>query len=315
MSRRPDARPAFTLVELTLAMAIGSILLLALGGALMLTTSASDSGDDSAAKALQASAAAAQLSADLGVATAIPTASPTDILMTVPDRNGDGADEKIEYTWSGRPGDPLLRAYNGSTPAILVPAIQSLALTTVSRPPAVPVESAEQVLASCDSPTGASSQTDNVDNSNFDAQFVRPILPSGATAWKISRVKLFLTRSSGSSNSWRLSIQTADASLKPTGTILASINFASGSVASTAGWVEYAIGPVSGLSPTQGVCIVVDGSPGGKVLVTRAVGGSNQPFNTHYLISTNSGSTWSTPNDSADLRFILTGTYTTMVEP
>ncbi len=315
MSRRPDHRPAFTLVEVTLAIAIGSVLMLALGGALMLTTSASDTADDSSAKALQASSVAAGLAAELSTATAIASSSPTDLLFTVPDRNGDGSIEKIEYTWSGRAGDPLYRAYNGSTPAIVVPALQSLALSTATRPAPVPVESAEQVLASCDSPTGASFQTDDVDDNNWDAQYVRPSLPSGATAWKISRVRLYLKQASGSSNTWRVSIQTADASLKPSGTILASLSPTSGSISSSAGWVEYAIGPVSGISASTGVCIVIDGTPGGKATVYRATGGSNQPFNTHFLSTSNGGSSWSTPTDTKDLRFILTGTYTTMVEP
>ena len=56
MSSRPDAarRSAFTLVELILAMGIGAILLLAMGSALMSTTSAADTGSDSNNSALKA---------------------------------------------------------------------------------------------------------------------------------------------------------------------------------------------------------------------------------------------------------------------
>ena len=312
---RPD-RPGFTLVELALAMAVGAILLVALGGALMLPPSAADSGDDSTARVLEASGAAATLGAELATATAIPIASPTDLGFIVPDRNGDGSVEKIAYTWSGKPGTPLYRSYNASTPAPVIPAIGSLDLDVVSRPPAVPVESAERVLASCESPTGATYQSDDVDSNLWDAQYVRPVLPSGATAWKITRVRVFLRQASGSnSNVWRLSIRQADSALKPTGAALASVSATSGSVSSSASWVEYAIGPVAGLAPGQGVCIVLDGSPGGKVTVARAENGGSLPFNTHFVSSANAGASWSTPTDTKDLRFVLTGTYTTMVEP
>jgi hypothetical protein len=44
-------------------------------------------------------------------------------------------------------------------------------------------------------------------------------------------------------------------------------------------------------------------------------GSSQQPMNSHYVTTSNGGSTWTSPNDNQDMRFILYGTITTLQEP
>ncbi|HVU62529.1 MAG TPA: prepilin-type N-terminal cleavage/methylation domain-containing protein [Phycisphaerales bacterium] len=314
MSRRRETtgRRGFTLMEVALALGISAILMLAMGGALMVTTSAVETASDSGAQALQAAGPMSQLGAELSVATQIYSTSPNDIYFTVPDRDGDGYPEEIEYTWN-KPGSALLRSYQGAAPVPVIQSVQSLSLITADRKPATPVEGAETVLMSCDTPAGSTLKSDKVDTGHFQAQYVRPPMPANASSWKITRIKLFLSQTTGTPKLVRLSVFAADASLMPSTTVLASTTFASGSVPLTAGWVEYAIGPVAGLSPTAGVCIVVD-STDGDTKVYRVEGGANQPYNTHYMTS-NSSYSWSTPNDTQDMKFILTGTITTLVEP
>lgn len=304
----------FTLMEVTLALGVASLLMLAMGGALMVSTSALDTASDSGSQTLQAAGAATMLGAELAVAQELYSVDPADLYFTVPDRDGDGMAEEIEYTWGGA-GKPLLRSYQGGAAVPVIQSVQSLAVQTATRSPAVPVEGAETVLASCETPTGSMMQSTQIDDTHFVAQYVRPTMPSAASSWKITRVKLYLSRASGNTKGMRLSVRTADASLKPTGTILASVVFTSATVTSVGGaWLEFAVGPVTGLAPGTGVCIVLDAPLAGDCNVFRVVNGTNQPYNTHYMSGDNLGA-WSAPNDTQDLKFILTGSITTMVEP
>jgi Tfp pilus assembly protein PilV len=320
VSRSRNAKPrrrGFTLIEAAMSIAVTSILLVAMGGALLMSVRAVDTGDDSAAAQLSTSEKLSQLNAELSVATSISTMAGGDLLFSVPDRNGDGNPEAIEYTWSGVDGDPIKRSYNGSTAASFIPSIRSIAAAVIDRPPAVPVVSSEQTLISCDSPSGASYNTFAVDTSNWAAQYVRPTLPSGAVSWSITKVRFVLTRSGPPTATINIGIRTADATGRPTSTVLAFTSIAESALPASAAWTEVALGPVTGLASTQGVCLTVRyGSGSGTVCsVTYAQGSSAQPFNSHMITSSDGGSTWSAPTDAKDLRFVVLGTYTTMVEP
>ncbi len=309
----PIRHRAFTLAEVTLSIAITSILLLGMGGALSLAVRAADTGDDGPGRATAASESLSSLNAELSVATQLPTFEEHAFTLTVPDRDADGRPERIDYTWD-KPGDPMLRSYNGSTPSTFIASVQSCTPQLAERPAAQPVESAERVLAQCDTPAGATLSTFNVITSEFISQYVRPTLPSGATSWKITRIQLFISKSGGHRN-FRVSIVAASAALKPSATILATTTQSTSSLSSTAAWVEFAL-PVSAIAPGSGVVILVDTIDSAKVNVDYAVnGGATQPFNTHMMTSTDGGATWSAPNDTQDIRFLLYGTYTTMVEP
>jgi hypothetical protein len=308
-------RSAFTLVEVTLSIAITSILLLGMGGALLLTVSAVDAGDDGSGRANAAAESLSSMSAELSVATNITSFDSHDIAFTVPDRDGDGRPEAIEYTWY-KSGDPMLRSYNGGRPATYVSAVKSCTPVLVERPAAQPVESAEQILAQCDTVAGSTSKISSVDDTNLLAQYIRPVLPAGAVSWKITRARVYAYKNSGNSDPMHISVCTAGAALTPKLPVLGFTTFTGPSLGNSPGWHEFLIGPVANLAPSQGVCIVLDGNGGnGSANVAYLQGGTAQPFNTHMTLSTNSGSTWSSPDDSRDMRFILMGTYTTMVEP
>jgi prepilin-type N-terminal cleavage/methylation domain-containing protein len=306
----------FSLVELALAMAIGAVLLGVMGGALMLTTSAADSGADGAGSSLQAADVGAQIGAELAVATSMLVSTPNDLAFTVPDRNGDGTPERIEYTWSGTAGAPLMRNVNGGTPSAVIASVRSINLSRVARAPAVAVESAERVLAQCDTASGSSSMAVTVDETRAVAQYVRPVLPAGAVAWRVTRVRVYLSQLSGNSKVVNVYLRPATAQLTPGAGVLASATVTSGGAPSGGGWVEFAL-PASGLGATQGVCITMEDTVDkGTFTVMGWQNGSNQPYNTHYVAGTGGASvTWGTPTDTKDLRFIVYGTVTTMVEP
>lgn len=299
-----------------MAIAVTSILLVSMGAALTMTIGATDAGDDGSRKGAQAAETLTQVNAELSTATTIGALSGTGIRFTVPDRDGDGQPENIEYTYSGTPGAPLRRSYNLAGAQPVLADVQTLSVAVATRPPAVPVESAERILQSCDTPSGSTQSTFLVGKDEFCAQYVRPLLPAGTVSWKITKVRVFLLRDNASTILLRISIRTADSALKPTSTILASVTLNSGALSTTMTASLYAIGPVNNLSPGQGVCIVIDGAlDNAKAVAGFVEGGSGQPYNSHYISTSNAGAAWTAPSDAADLRFELIGTSTTMVEP
>jgi hypothetical protein len=300
-----------------MSIAVTSILLVAMGGALLLTVSAADAGNDSNAAGSQASEALSRMNAELSVAASISSFSPNSIAFTVPDRDGDGLPESIAYSWSGVAGAPLKRAYNTGTPATLVAGVQSCRVAFADRPVAQLITSPEQVLQSCDSPAGASTLSFNTDTNNWATQYVRPPLPANAVSWSLTKIRLVLGQSGSATGSFYIGIRTADASLRPTSTVLGFQTISESWLPISPGWYEVAIGPITGLAPTQGICINVRGtSSSGKDCVVQYVQGSSaQPFNSHFFTTSNGGSFWTAPNDTKDMRFILYGTVTTISDP
>src|SRR5689334_14226228 len=99
----------FTLVEMTTSLAIASILLVALGSAMVLAGKAVPTSDNPAAALLSAAGIADRIAAEMQFAIDITERTSRSIAFTIPDRNADGKPEAIRYAWSGSPGAPLTR--------------------------------------------------------------------------------------------------------------------------------------------------------------------------------------------------------------
>ena len=88
--------------------------------------------------------AESDLLADLRLATGFTERTSKAATFTVPDRDGDGKQEKLRYAWSGTSGDPLTLSYNGSAPLVITNDVRSLTLNYVTTPLAAVVLPAEQ---------------------------------------------------------------------------------------------------------------------------------------------------------------------------
>ena len=148
---------------------------------------------------------------------------PRSIEFTVPDRSdpADGTPETIRYSWSGDAGDPLLRRYNGSNPAVVADDVHHLDLSMVTRSvigatPATPMPDPaswgndfvtcpdervtdEMLLIYHDDAPGGSLLEEYVGRHAGDdrlaAQGFLPTLPANTTSWAVTHVVLRLRRS------------------------------------------------------------------------------------------------------------------------
>ncbi len=108
------SRRGSTLIEMVASVAATSILLAGMGSVVMVAARSIDE-DALPMRQMEASLSLQEILADLEYAVSFNERTATTVEFTVADRNADTAAETIRYTWSGAPGDPLRRKYNGGT--------------------------------------------------------------------------------------------------------------------------------------------------------------------------------------------------------
>jgi hypothetical protein len=123
--------PAFTLVELLLALAISAIVMSSVPMMISLSSRATPTDGGVQAAAAEAADCFAQLTADLQLARAVTELTANSITMTVPSRDGSGVAQTIRYAWGGTTGDPVTIAIDG-TEGVLVTAAEDFTLGAVS---------------------------------------------------------------------------------------------------------------------------------------------------------------------------------------
>lgn len=134
-----------TLVELVAGIAVMSILAGAMMSAMIIASHAMPERNAVHDHAVSAMDAVDRLAEELTYATAITSLSGREIIFTVADRGDDpvGA-ETIRYAWSGSPGAPLVRQYNGGTSQTLVDRAAAFSITPT--PTVKPVSAAPRVV-------------------------------------------------------------------------------------------------------------------------------------------------------------------------
>lgn len=119
-ARNRASRRGFTLLELTIAVAISSILLAGMMSTVGIVLKASDTSIGPATGTREGHAAITGMCSELQLVIAISEKTATAFTVTVPDQNFDSVDDTIRYAWSGIPGDPITRQFNGGTTAQVV---------------------------------------------------------------------------------------------------------------------------------------------------------------------------------------------------
>ena len=261
VKRRPRAC-GLTLIELVVGMAIASILMIAISSAMLLASRALPSKTSLASQTLDATRALDLALDELRFATYISQRSDKLVQFAIPDRTGDGRPEVIKYEWSGTPGDPLVRTFNGAASNVL-PGVNSFAFTWdttsfVETHPGPPTEGSETLLASYESTTSISSST--IRSNRWFAQYFKPSFASNVVSWKITRV-LFRARQVGTvSGTTAVSIQPANASRYPSGTIIDQKNVSESSLDDEYGWVQVTFNNAGGLTPGAAMCLTLSSS-------------------------------------------------------
>jgi type II secretory pathway pseudopilin PulG len=286
--RKRAGRPAFSLVELVVCMVIATVLLAAIGSTIVLASRAIPSANNPTACTIEASMALDQLVAELEAAVCITEHSQTAIAFTVADRSGDGLAERIRYAWSGTPGDPLTRQYNGGTAAAFIAKVEQFSLApeiqsiTEAYPGAGVEDTFDSLLVSTVSGTGLGDS--DVTSTNWLGQYFPMSLPANTMGWRPTRIR-FIARKNSSSGATKVQLRPADASFKPTGAVLQELTMDASILPPWYVWVEGSF-TLDRRRSADPVCLVFKYFSGNKPATLLSSDGAG------LLASADSGATW-----------------------
>jgi type II secretory pathway pseudopilin PulG len=296
---------AFSLVELVVCMVIATVLLAAIGSTIVLASRAIPNANNPTACTIEASMALDQLVAELEAAVCITEHSQAAVAFTVADRGGDGLAERIRYAWSGTPGDPLTRQYNGGTAAALVAKVEQFSLapeiqSITEAYPGIGVEDTfDSLLVSTVSGTGLGNI--DVTSINWPGQYFPMSLPANTMGWRPTRIR-FMARKNSSSGVTKVQLRPADASFKPTSAVLQELTLDAFILPIGYTWVEGSLTQNRRRSADP-VCLVFKYFSGTIPATLQSNDGAG------LLASADSGATW-TYSSSKDLQSQLYGKVT-----
>ena len=317
-SRHAGARRGFTLVELMVSVAMVAVLSVAMGSAVLIASRAIDKGDSSASRTIAAADVVERIKSELRLATGFSQRTAKAVAFTVPDRDGDGAEESIGYAWSGVPGGPLVRTYNDAAPETVAEDVRTFDLAYLVQSIDPPTsgggdESPEMLLIAHEDAPGGTIRTYTVEWERWCAQYFKPTLPADAVSWKVTRVQ-FMARQDRKpfDGVIRVVVSSANAGETPAYPILDEAQVNESSLSSQMSWVNVPFTKVQGIDPSQGLCLVIAHRNGNNgIAVVQYEDGGGMTANTHWTTTNNLGFSYTAPNTRQDMLFRVYGTVTT----
>jgi prepilin-type N-terminal cleavage/methylation domain-containing protein len=120
-------RRGFTLLEMSISLAIIGLLAGSVGSVITLMARTIPDGDDPAIVRAAIGRVLWTLHADVRTAHTVTLVGSSELIASVADRTGDGVDDVVTYRWSGQVGDPMTRRLNSGPDAVLLTAAQLVA--------------------------------------------------------------------------------------------------------------------------------------------------------------------------------------------
>ncbi|CAN5703363.1 hypothetical protein BH09PLA1_BH09PLA1_08090 [soil metagenome] len=286
-----------TLIEVSVALAMFSIIAVALGSALTIAVKAVPDAKSANPSLLAASAVHDQIAAELFYALSVSEQTANAITFTVRDRDNDGVDETIRYAWSGVAGAPLTKQLNAGAAAPVLADVREFALTFDKRSvksPTTYTEGPEQLIYS--SGKGLLGAGVKVRSNSFPGESLPTVNWSGSVVlWRVTRVRF--TSQHDVSGSFRVQVRTQDASGLPSSVVVDQATVASTALPASWGSVDATFSNPPSMLPSDTACIVFRWLNGGSAtdgpgelwtntLTLSLLGGSK------YVVSTNGGTSW-----------------------
>ncbi len=299
---------AFTLIEMMVSLSILSIVFLAMGSVMMLSAKAIPAPDAPTNHLVSAAEVLDQMASELQTATSVSVATDKGIAFTVPDRDGDDIEESIVYLWGGVQGTGMVRQYNGinTTPLPSVYAFNLIYDTYDAPQPDAQVVSGEMLFASHDPPIDPTDHEIKIDN--WVGQFFQPSgLPADTIDWSVTRV-LLKVKDGGGKNTGESLVQLRTPTIVglPSNTVLEQVPLYESTLSGSYVWREFNFSSVTGISPSDGLCVVVQWVSDGKSASVLGDDGSGAGL----LKTGNQGLTWTIDNTNKSLVYYVYGTYT-----
>ncbi|MCU0914913.1 MAG: hypothetical protein MUC88_10160 [Planctomycetes bacterium] len=309
-------RWGFTLMEVVIATAATSVLLLGVGSALLLASRALPDAHSPTARSVAAAQALEPMVAELQYALAIHQRSEHLIEFTVADRTGDGTPEVIRYEWSGAADAPLTRQYNGAAAVAVLAQVREFTLSydlhAISTEVPQGNESAETFLTGHDSLFYHHDYT--IRATEWYSEYFRPALPADTLSWRVTRVRFSVRQAGVAGGGAHVQLQTSTVGGLPTGTVLEAKTIDEPLLPLLYFVQELTFTQVSNLSPQQGLCLVFRHLQGAEACALLGQDKDVAGPNLVWAKSTNGGASW-TALAGQSLLFSVYGTVTTTGTP
>ncbi len=307
-------RRAFTILDVIVGLVVATVVGGAIGGILILVSRAMPQTAAATTPTTVSSARLAdEIASELRYATSFTEMTPTSVTFTVPDRDGDGAEETIRFSWTGIVGQPVTRMYNNGSAVEIFPSCHNLSFIfsrtkkTITRGSTALVTSPETLLDSFTGWTGITATQSNltVGTSAWNSQAFRidpAILPAGAKNLKITKVRLKMKKPLLGGADAHVSIhrrQTAGSDLPaaaPVGSV-STINFAL--LTLSFAWVDATFSDASFATPETELCIVIKG-PLATSAQVQYLNANTAPADTHFFRWTTDGGVSWLPTSGVD---------------
>ena len=268
---RRSCRPGLTLIEMTVSVAVVSILMVSMSSAILLAGKALPDASSSSLTAVAATGIADNIATELLTAVSVTQNSPTMIEFTV-DRSG--ASHTIRYEWSGTPGDPLTRRYDSAPAVNILEDVQGFTLTYQTKDGTSTstgeVTSDEIILASFNGWPGTTAQEQNsgLDSAGWAGQFFSADMPDGARKLQVTRVLLKMRQGArGAGVTFTVGIHgaTGGGNPEPQAAPIGTVVTKPGSyLPASYEWREFLFSDVTINNPNKEYVIVVKGSSVGN---------------------------------------------------
>ncbi len=295
----------FTLIEMVVSLSILSIVFLAMGSVMLISTKAVPDADAPASQVLGAAEVLEQMASELQVATSIIAVTDKAIMFTVPDRDDDSQAETIAYLWNAGPGNPLLRQINGGDTIEYGPGVYGFELTyqTHTVTPEDELIESNELLLYKHHPQSATLGELSLGKNQLWGQHFVPGLPADTVSWSVTRVLCMARRDGIFSTYFGLQMPTAD--YRPNGTSLGAIQITRFILSDAFQWVQVQFSGVTGLSPDTGLCLTFTHHIGPSMAVQYVSGGVTEPG----LYLSEGKPDWQKPSTDKALLFYVYGKY------
>lgn len=297
-------RRGLSLIEVTVSIAAASVLVVAIGSVIVLSSKALPQNSHITYTALTAGALGDQIAEELRYAIAVSELNDKAVTFNVPDRTGDAAAETIRYVWDGSLGGVLTRTFNGVSTTIAT-GVQDFKLdyakrkVTTSSSTNVVTDSGEVLLASFSSWPGITVIPSQmaVGTATWIAEGFKidqVVFPPDTTKVEISRVELRLRKPSSGANNMTVAIHepSADVYVPATLVIGTAATVTPAQLTTSFAWVNVPLTGVTFPKPVTDLFIVMKGTSANCAQVQN-LNSTLAPLNGTFMRWTSdSGSNW-----------------------
>lgn len=313
-----------TLAELVISVAASGILIVGLTSTLYVASRAVDHSGPTQ-RTLAGATAAQEVLNDLQFAVALTERSANAVEFTVASRDADATPETIRYAWSGTPGDPLTRQYNGGTVVSVVDDVHEFQLSyrtrTVSDETPGPIQEQPYVAVVYLVAEATAEQSYVVSTDTWCAQSFLPdpaTLPADAIEWRLDTVRFRIMQAGQAKGVTRVQLLRRDAAGLPTGAVLDEFDVAENGLDKTNWTPTWFPEPISApwLPATEGLCLLLKPSSGTDTCAALyQTTTTPAAVNVSFLETSTGGASWTAHGDLAMTQFNAYATVRTQGPP